>query len=210
MSRVIDKLNRISHQTRQSNRAKNDAEYFVREVLQEQNAHHDRSTLCQRLKHWQQEAAASVDSRTARLSDGDVLTSLHSQRRNHRLMLRLLRHPGKEGSRADGGGGQLQIVLRCSTTIAMEASRAINQILPSADRNSAVKYALLRDLRAAPHGVGCRERLRIPRAASSEPRRGAFFLRYHAVALTPARCRCARLARGARSHDFANQPRKHG
>jgi len=144
MVEVIDKLNRISHQTRQSNRAKNDAEYFVREVLREaKNAHLTDQLAVPEVEALAAEAWLRPLIREQLAYPMDVLT-VASQRRNHRLMLRLLRHPDEIMRTA--AAEQLQIRFAMLDNYYDEASALINQILLMPTEIPAVKYALLRDL----------------------------------------------------------------
>src|SRR5689334_23378828 len=92
-SEIRDKLNNISRQARQSNRGKNESDFFVREVTREaKNAHVADVVPVEHIEALAAEFWLSQLPRPKMEYPMDIL-ALASQRRNHRLMLKLLRHP---------------------------------------------------------------------------------------------------------------------
>src|SRR4051812_30563210 len=93
-SDTLDKLGNIIHHTRQNNRARNDGDVFVREVTRE--AKSARLTDAIPVEHVEALAAEGWLQTLASKSKADYplnILEFASQRRNHRLMLKLLRHP---------------------------------------------------------------------------------------------------------------------
>jgi hypothetical protein len=141
---ILEKLNNISRQARQSNRGKNEADFFVREVTREaKNAHVSDVLPVEHIEALAAEFWLSQLPRPKMDYPMDIL-SLAAQRRNHRLMLKLLRHPNDlvRHHAAD----QFQILFPMMDGYYDEASALVNQILLIPTEIPEVKYALLRDL----------------------------------------------------------------
>src|SRR5215212_5841231 len=154
---VLDKLSNIAKQARQSARARNEPETFIREVVRE--AKNARINDVVPVEHIEALAAEQwlrplVKSRAEYPLD---IMEVAAQRRNHKLMLKLMRHPDDtvRGFAAE----QFQILFAMMDGYYDEASSLVNQILLVPTEIPAVKYALLSDLgrssrRGLPREIG--------------------------------------------------------
>ncbi len=149
---ILEKLNNISRQARQSNRGKNDSDFFVREVVREaKNAHVADVMPVEHIEGLTAEFWLSQLPHPRMEYPMDIL-SLAAQRRNHRLMLKLLRHP--DDTMRQNAAGQFQILFAMMDGYYDEASALVNQILLTPTEIPQVKYELLRDLgRSSRHGL---------------------------------------------------------
>src|SRR5215470_16594831 len=92
-TKTLDTLANIINHTRQSNRARNDGEVFVREALREaKNARLTDSMPAEQIEAlaaegWLQPLAKSKSDYPLNIIE------TAAQRRNHKLILKLLRHP---------------------------------------------------------------------------------------------------------------------
>ena len=159
---TLEKLDRIVNHTRQSTKLRNDPEGFVREVLKkakEAKIHEIVPT-----EHIEAMAAEAwlkplVKSRAEYPLN---ILEVASQRRNHKLMLKLLRH--SDDLMRSYAAEQFQITFAMMDGYYDEASALVNQILLVPTEIPAVKYALLRDL-------GRSSRRGLPREISDTARR---------------------------------------
>jgi hypothetical protein len=153
---VLDKLNNIARQSRQSNRGKNDSDFYVREVVREaKNAHIADVMPVEHIEARATEYWLSQLPHPKMDYPLDIL-SVASQRRNHRLMLKLLRHP--DDVIRQHAADQFQILFAMMDDYYDEASSVVNQILLLPTEIPQVKYALLRDAgrssrRGLPRGI---------------------------------------------------------
>jgi hypothetical protein len=179
---ILDKLDNIARQAKQSNRAKNDADVYIREVLREaKNAH---ITEVVPTEHIEALAAESwlqqFTGRSRAAYPLDVL-EIASQRRNHKLMLKLLRHP-TDAMRVNAAS-QFQILFAMLDGYYDEASSVVNQVLLIPTEIPDVKYALLFDL-------GRTSRRGLPREIADTARRLIHdvdqLVTYHALRLLAA------------------------
>jgi hypothetical protein len=179
---ALDKLGNIAWQAKQSNKAKNDADVFIRDVLREaKNAH-----VAQVLPADQIEALAAENwlqqftGRSRAKYPLDVL-EIAAQRRNHKLVLKLLRHPN-DAMRINAAG-QFQILFAMLDGYYDEASSVVNQVLLTPTEMPDVKYALLFDL-------GRTSRRGLPREIADTARRLIHdvdqLVSYHALRLLAA------------------------
>jgi hypothetical protein len=160
---ILEKLKNIVNHTRQNNRARNDADFFVREVVREAKSSKINDVLpveqieALAAEGWIQPLAAK-----SKLDYPANVLEVAAQRRNHRLMLKLLRHPD-EAMRV-GAAEQFQILFAMLDGYYDEASSIVNQMLLVPTESPAVKYALLLDL-------GRSSRRGLPREISDTARR---------------------------------------
>jgi hypothetical protein len=141
---IREKLNNISRQARQSNRGKNDSDFFVREVTREAKNAHIADVVP--VEHIEALAAEFWLSQVnpPRLEYPLNILAVAAQRRNHRLMLKLLRHP--DDVMRQNAASQFQILFAMMDGYYDEASALLNQILLIPTEIPQVKYELLRDL----------------------------------------------------------------
>lgn len=159
---VLEKLENIINHTRQSAKTRNDSESFVREVLRKAKEARIHDSIAP--EHIEALAAENwlkplVRSRAEYPSN---ILEVASQRRNHKLMLKLLRHP--DDVMRSFAAEQFQILLAMLDGYYDEASALVNQILLVPTEIPAVKYALLRD-------AGRSSRRGLPREISDTARR---------------------------------------
>jgi hypothetical protein len=155
-SEILDKLGNISRQALKSNRARNEPDVFLREVLREaRNAHISDVMPSEHIEGLAAEHWLRQHVRSRAQYPLDVL-EVAAQRRNHRLMLKLLRHPD-DAMRAYAAE-QFQILFAMLDGYYDEASSLVNQVLLIPTEIPAVKYNLLSDLgrssrRGLPAGI---------------------------------------------------------
>lgn len=147
------KLDNIANHTRQSARLRNDPDAFVREVLRQAKQANLHDVVA--VEHIEGLAAEQWLQPLARQSRAEYplnLMEVALQRRNHRMMLKLLRHPD-DLIRAQAAEN-FQIMFAMIDGYYDEASALVNQILLVPTEIAAVKYALLRDAgRSARRGL---------------------------------------------------------
>jgi hypothetical protein len=159
---ILDKLNNICRQGRQSARARNEPDVFVREVLREaKNARIHEIVPAEHIEAIAAEYWLQQISRSRAQYPLDVL-EVASQRRNHKLMLKLLRHPND--AMRSNAADQFQLMFSMLDGYYDEASALVNQILLLPTEIPEVKYALLRD-------VGRSSRRGLPREIADTARR---------------------------------------
>jgi hypothetical protein len=138
------KLENIANSKRQSAKLRNDPEGYVREVLREAKQANLHTTLpVEQLEglvaeHWLMPLA--------RASKADYplnVLEIAAQRRNHRLMLKLLHHP--DPVMRINAAEHFHILYAMIDGYFDEASALVNQILLVPTEIPEVKYALLRD-----------------------------------------------------------------
>jgi hypothetical protein len=151
-SEVRDKLENIINHVRQSAKNRNDGERFVREVLRAAKEARITDTIPP-----EQVEALAAEGWLRPLARGRTdspaeLMELATQRRNHKLMLKLLRHP--DDTMRAFAAEHFQLLFAMLDGYYDEASALINQILLMPTEIPAVKYALLRDMgRSSRHGL---------------------------------------------------------
>jgi hypothetical protein len=161
-TKTLDTLANIINHTRQSNRARNDSEVFVREALREaKNARLTDSMPVEQIEAlaaegWLQPLAKSKSDYPLNIIE------MAAQRRNHKLILKLLRHP--DDNMRSLAAEQFQILFAMLDGYYDEASSIVNQTLLTPAEIPAVKYALLMDL-------GRSSRRGMPREISDTARR---------------------------------------
>lgn len=178
---VLDKLSNIAKQARQGNRARNEPDLFIREVVREARVGRIQEVIpveqieALAAEHW---LRPLVRSRSPYPQD---ILEVAAQRRNHRLMLKLLRHPD-DAVRALAAD-QFQILFSMLDGYYDEASAIVNQILLMPTEIPAVKYALMNDL-------GRSSRRGLPREIGDTARRLIYdpdqLVSYHALRLLSA------------------------
>jgi hypothetical protein len=154
---TLDKLDNIFKATRQSNAAKNNGEVFVRESLKRaKDAKIVDLVPPEQIEGLAAEAWIKPITRSKAEYPLDIM-EVAAQRRNHKLMLKLLRHPNDvvRISAAD----QFQILFAMLDGYYDEASSLVNQILLIPTEVSEVKSALLNDMgrtsrRGLPREIG--------------------------------------------------------
>ncbi|MCC7446596.1 MAG: hypothetical protein IT324_04230 [Anaerolineae bacterium] len=154
---ILDKLDNIARQARQSARARNEAELFIRDVAREAKNAHINEVLPQ-----EQIEALAADHWLRNLNRSRAQYPLNvienaAERRNHKLMLKLLRHP--DDTIRSYAADQFQILFAMLDGYYDEASAVVNQTLLIPTEIPEVKYALLRDLgrssrRGLPREIG--------------------------------------------------------
>ena len=155
-SELLDKLQNIARQALKSNRSKNEPEVFLREVVREaRNAH---ITDVMATEHIEGVAAEQwlrqfVKSRAQYPMD---VLEVAAQRRNHKMILKLLRHP--DDTMRAYAAEQFQILFAMLDGYYDEASSLVNQVLLISTEIPVVKYNLLNDLgrssrRGLPAGI---------------------------------------------------------
>lgn len=159
---TIQKLENVIHHTRQSAKTRNDPEAFVREVLRK--AKEARIHEAMASEHIEALGAEGFLKPMAKgRSDYPMnIIEVASQRRNHKLILKLLRHP--DDNVRIFAAENFQMLFPMLDGYYDEASALINQILLMPTEIPPVKYALLRDL-------GRSSRRGLPREVSDTARR---------------------------------------
>ncbi len=150
---VSQKLENIANHTRQSARLRNDPEGYVREMTRaaKQAGIHERIPL-EQIEGLAAEAWIVPLAKSSRADYPQNLMEVATQRRNHKLMLKLLRHP--ENSVRIVAAEHFQIMFAMIDGYYDEASALVNQILLIPTEIAEVKYALLRDAgRSARRGL---------------------------------------------------------
>lgn len=160
---IARKLDNIANHTRQSARLRNDPEGYVREMTRaaKQAGIHE-SIPQEQIEGLAAEAWLLPLARSSRAEYPLNLMEIATQRRNHKLMLKLLRHPND--SVRIQAAEHFQIMFAMLDGYYDEASALINQILLIPTEIPEVKYALLRD-------AGRSSRRGLPREISDSARR---------------------------------------
>jgi hypothetical protein len=157
------KLENIANNKRQSARLRNDPESYLREVLREAKQANLHTVLPVEqieglvAEHWLMPLA-----RSSRADYPMNVIEIASQRRNHRLMLKLLHHP--DPVMRVNAAENFQILYAMIDGYFDEASALVNQILLLPTELPEVKYALLRD-------AGRTSRRGLPREIADTARR---------------------------------------
>lgn len=160
---IKGKLERIANHTRQSTKFRNEGEAFVREMAR--SAREARINDVLPLEHIEGLAAEHYLLPLARSSRAEYplnIIELAAQRRNHKMMLKLLRHP--DDMMRIQAAEQFQIMFAMLDGYFDEASALVNQILLVPTEIPEVKYALLRD-------AGRTSRRGLPREIADTARR---------------------------------------
>jgi len=150
---IAQKLENIANHTRQSARLRNDPEGYVREMTRsaKQAGIHERIPI-EQIEGLSAEAWILPLAKSSRADYPQNLMEVATQRRNHKLILKLLRHP--EDSVRIHAAEQFQIIFAMIDGYYDEASALVNQILLIPTEIPEVKYALLRDAgRSARRGL---------------------------------------------------------
>lgn len=154
---ILDKLENIINHTRQSAKIRNDSDSFVREVLRRaKEARINEIVASEHIEGIGAEGWLKPLIKSRADYPANVL-EVAAQRRNHKLMLKLLRHP--DDTMRSFAAEQFQILFAMLDGYYDEASALVNQILLVPTEIPAVKYALLRDLgrssrRGLPREIG--------------------------------------------------------
>jgi hypothetical protein len=182
-SDALDKLDNMIRQAGKSNKARNDADVFVREVSREAK----NARLNELIPQEQIEALAAegflrlVGADKSRLEYPFNVLEFATNKRNHKLMLKLLRHPND--TMRSHAADQFQILFAMIDGYYDEASAVVNQLLLTPTEIPEVKYALLRD-------VGRPNRRGLPREIGDTARRLIHdidqVVSYHALRLLTA------------------------
>ncbi|HLY25264.1 MAG TPA: hypothetical protein VKQ72_02925 [Aggregatilineales bacterium] len=154
---VLHKIDNLAKAARQSNAARNNGEVFVREVLKRAKD----AKLTDSVPPEQIEGLAAADWLLQLVrSKADFpqnIMEIASQRRNHKLMMKLLRHP--DDTVRTYAADQFQITFAMLDGYYDEASSLVNQVLLLPTEIPAVKSALLGDMgrssrRGLPREIG--------------------------------------------------------
>jgi hypothetical protein len=159
---ILQKLENVINHTRQSSKTRNDGEAFVREVLRKAKEARIHDSLPS--EHIEALGAEGFLKPLAK-SRADYpmnIIELAAQRRNHKLLLKLLRHP--DDNMRIFAAENFQMLFPMMDGYYDEASALINQILLIPTEIPPVKYALLRDL-------GRSSRRGLPREVADTARR---------------------------------------
>jgi hypothetical protein len=160
---IAQKLEKIANHTRQSTRLRNDPEGFVRELTrQARQAGIAEVMAVEHIEGWAAEYWLAQLARGSRAEYPLNIMEVASQRRNHKLMLKLLRH-ANDLVRIHAAE-HFQIMFAMLDGYFDEASALVNQILLIPTEIGEVKYALLRD-------AGRSSRRGLPREISDTARR---------------------------------------
>ncbi len=157
------KLENIANNKRQSAKLRNDPESYLREVLREAKQANLHAILpveqieALAAEHWLMPLA-----RSSRAEYPLNVLEIASQRRNHRLMLKLLHHP--DPAMRINAAENFQILYAMIDGYFDEASALVNHILLLPTEIPEVKYALLRD-------AGRTSRRGLPREIADTARR---------------------------------------
>ncbi|MCC7208778.1 MAG: hypothetical protein IT323_15830 [Anaerolineae bacterium] len=160
---IKTKLERIANHTRQSTKFRNEGEAFVREMTRQARDARIHDVIP--VEHIEGLAAEHFLLPLARSSRADYplnIIELAAQRRNHKMMLKLLRHP--DDMMRIQAAEQFQIMFAMLDGYFDEASALVNQILLVPTEIPEVKYALLRD-------AGRTSRRGLPREIADTARR---------------------------------------
>jgi hypothetical protein len=173
------KLDNIANHTRQSAKLRNDPEGYVREMSRSARQAGLQDALpAEQLEGLAAEYWLMPLARQSRAEYPVNIIEIAAQRRNHKLMLKLLRHP--EDSVRIQAAENFQIMFAMIDGYYDEASAIINQALLVPTEIPEVKYALLRDAgRSVRHGLP-REISDTARRLISDPNQG---VSYHALRL---------------------------
>src|SRR5258708_2341424 len=143
---ILDKIDNIAKAVRQSNAARNNGELFVREVLKRaKEAKLTDSVPPEQIEgraaqSWLQQLVRSRPSDPQNIQD---IMQIAAQRRNHKLMMKLLRHD--DDAVRTYAADQFQITFAMLDGYYDEASSLVNQVLLLPTEIPAVKSALLGD-----------------------------------------------------------------
>ncbi|GAB4555123.1 MAG: hypothetical protein OHK0023_25960 [Anaerolineae bacterium] len=160
---IKSKLDNITNHVRQSARLRNDAEGFVREVVrQARQANLHLTVPPEQLEAIAAESWLQPLARSSRADYPQNILEVASQRRNHKLVLKLLRHP--EDVVRIQAAENFQILYAMIDGYFDEASALVNQILLLPTEIAEVKYAILRD-------AGRTSRRGLPREIADTARR---------------------------------------
>jgi hypothetical protein len=160
---ITKKLDNIANHTRQSSKLRNDPEGYVREMTRAaRQANIQDSVPIEQIEGIAAEAWLQPLAKASRAEYPLNLMEVATQRRNHKLMLKLLRHPN-DLVRIHAAE-HFQVMFAMVDGYYDEASSLINQILLIPTEISEVKYALLRD-------AGRSSRRGLPREISDSARR---------------------------------------
>ncbi len=141
---ILDKLDNLVKATRQSNQARNNGEVFVREVLRRaKEAKLTDVVPPEQIEGLAAEAWIKLLVRSKAEYPLDIM-EIATQRRNHKLMLKLLRHP--DDTMRTYAADQFQMTFAMLDGYYDEASSLVNQILIQPTEIPAVKSALLSDM----------------------------------------------------------------
>lgn len=140
---VLQKLENILNHTRQSAKFRNDSDSFVREVVKKAKEARLHEVLA--IEHIEALGAEGFLKPMVKGREYPMnIIELAAQRRNHRLLLKLLRHP--DDAMRSFAAENFQMLFPMIDGYYDEASALINQILLIPTEIPPVKYALLRDL----------------------------------------------------------------
>lgn len=150
---IAKKLENIANHTRQSARLRNEAEGFVREMTRAaRQANIHEKVPVEQIEALAAEAWLLPLAKQSRAEYPLNLMEVTTQRRNHKLTLKLLRHP-VDAVRIQSAEN-FQIMFAMIDGYYDEASALVNQILLLPTEIAEVKYALLRDAgRSARRGL---------------------------------------------------------
>ena len=154
---ILDKIDNLVKAARQSNAARNNGEIFVREVLKRAKEAHITDTVPpEQIEGLAADAWLKMVTRSRAEYPLNIL-EVAAQRRNHKLMLKLLRHP--DDTVRAYAADQFQILFAMLDGYYDEASSLVNQILLLPTEVPAVKSALLNDMgkssrRGLPREIG--------------------------------------------------------
>ena len=154
---ILDKIDNLAKAARQSNAARNSGEIFVRDVLRRaKEAHITDVVPPEQVEGLAADQWLKMVTRSKAEYPLNIL-EIAAQRRNHKLMLKLLRHP--DDSVRTHAADQFQILFAMLDGYYDEASSLVNQILLLPTEVPAVKSALLNDMgkssrRGLPREIG--------------------------------------------------------
>src|SRR3954471_12483067 len=140
---MLDKLDNIAKAVRQSNAAKNNGEVYVREMLKRAKEAKITDNVPPEqveglaAEEWLKQFVRNKSGNEARIGTIEIA----AERRNHKMMLKLLRHP--EDFIRVPAAENFQIIFAMLDGYFDEASSVINQILLLPTEISEVKSALL-------------------------------------------------------------------
>src|SRR5258708_6530932 len=155
--KFLEKIDTMTKAARQSNAARNNGEIFVREVLKRaKEAHITDVVPPEQIEGLAADQWLKMVTRSKAEYPLNIL-EIAAQRRNHKLMLKLLRHP--DDSVRTHAADQFQILFAMLDGYYDEASSLVNQILLLPTEVPAVKSALLNDMgkssrRGLPREIG--------------------------------------------------------
>lgn len=141
---ITRKLENIANHVRQSARLRNDPEGYVREMSRTaRQAGIQEHLPIEQIEGLAAEAWIMPLAKSSRVDYPLNVIEVAAQRRNHKLMLKLLRHP--TDSVRITAAENFQIMFAMIDGYYDEASSLVNQILLIPTEIAEVKYALLRD-----------------------------------------------------------------